>query len=137
MTYTKCIVMTAALMAAGPSFADGDIENGQKLFRNCKACHQVLNGDERLVRGGRAGPNLYGIIGRPAAALEDYSYSPGLNEARDAGLVWTLENFTGFVTNPNVFLPEVTGLDLNSKMPFALPEGAEDIAAYLASLSGE
>lgn len=118
------------------AMAEGDVQNGEKLYRNCKACHEVRIGTERLVRGGSAGPNLYGVIGRPAAGLEKYKYSPGLIEAREAGLVWTPQNFADFVANPNVFLEEATGLDIRSKMPYALAEGGIDIAAYLTSLSG-
>lgn len=135
--FMRTILVVTAILFSPPAIAEGNVENGEKLFRNCKACHLVAIGKKKIVRGGKAGPNLYGVIGRPAADLPKYRYSPGLIEAREAGLVWTEENFTGFVTNPNVFLPEQTGQDIASKMPFALPEGGADIAAYLKSLVEE
>ena len=127
----------ALISSTAPSFAEGDVQIGKGLFRNCKACHEVRDGTDIIIRGGKAGPNLFGVIGQLAAGAEKYSYSSGLVEAREAGLIWTPENFAGFVANPNVFLGEATGLDIRSKMPFAFAEGGEHIAAFLVSLQSE
>ena len=59
---------------------------GEKEFRKCKACHMIQSPEgEDIVKGGATGPNLYGIVGRPAAAQEGYKYSEALVALKDAG----------------------------------------------------
>ena len=54
---------------AAPALAEGDADAGEKVFRKCKACHQV-GADAQS----RTGPVLNGIVGAPAGAVEDFSY---------------------------------------------------------------
>ena len=71
---------TAALglaLAAGPAFADGhatgDAAAGKDVFKKCKACHSVVDaGGEVIVKGGRNGPNLYGLYQRVAGTEEAF-----------------------------------------------------------------
>lgn len=127
------------LAAAGSVQAEGagDPEVGNDLFRNCLGCHQLTSPDGDVIRkGGRAGPNLYGIVGQPAAAVDErYRFSAGLKALNESGLVWDEASLTAFITNPNVYLKETLGAGHRSKMPFALPKGAADIAAYLATFN--
>lgn len=123
---------TALFALAAPALAEGDAEAGEKEFRKCKACHAIVSDDgETIVRGGRTGPNLYGIIGRTAGSVEDFRYSDLLAEAGENGLVWDEENLAEYTKDPNAFL------DGRSKMTFKLRRGAEDVAAYLATFSSE
>ena len=47
-----------------PVFA-GDAAKGESEFKKCKARHAVISpyGTE-IVKGGKTGPNLFGVIGR-------------------------------------------------------------------------
>lgn len=134
----KYLMFAAASLAfAAPAVAEGDVAAGEKDFKKCMACHMIANGDEVIVKGGKTGPNLYGIVGRPAASVEDFKYGSSIMEAGEGGLVWDEENLVTYLADPKAFLIEVTGdSGAKSKMTFRLKEG-EDVAAYLASLSPE
>ncbi len=113
-----------------------DAAAGEELFRSCKACHSINNGDEVIVRGGRSGPNLFGVIGRQAGSYDGFRFGNDLVAAGEAGLVWTEESLAEFVANPTGYLR--TYLDdggARSKMSYKLRSGGLDMAAYLASLS--
>ena len=115
----------------------GDATVGEKEFRKCKACHMIQSpAGEDIVKGGATGPNLYGIVGRPAASQEDYKYSEALVALKDAGEVWTVEDLAAYVTDPNKYVQEKTGdSSARTKMTFKLNKNQADIAAYLASAS--
>ncbi|KEJ88133.1 c-type cytochrome [Sulfitobacter donghicola] len=132
-----------ALLAA-PAFADGhasgDAEAGKKVFNKCKSCHTIADAEgNTIVKGGRTGPNLYGILGR-AAGSADFKFGKSIVKAGEEGLVWNEETFTGYVTDPKKFLKEVTGDDrAKSKMSFKLKKEAEmaNVWAYLVSVGPE
>ena len=130
------LTATATLLAfAAPTFAEGDAAKGEKEFRKCKACHMITdeNGDS-IVRGGRTGPNLYGVIGRVAGSVEDFRYGKGLQDAAEAGFVWTTEAVAEYVADPKAWL-DAQGYNTQAKMSFKLRKGGEDVAAYLATFS--
>ena len=127
-------VTLAAVAFAAPSYA-GDAEAGAKLFTKCKACHSIIADDgTAIVKGGKVGPNLYGIVGRPAASEEGFKYGDGIMAAAAAGLVWDEALITEYVVDPTKFIDSHGGTGA-SKMTFKLPKGGEDVAAYLASLN--
>lgn len=130
------VVISTAFSTA--VFAEGDAAAGESGFNRCKACHAIANGDDVIVRGGRTGPNLYAIIGRTAGTQDGFRYGDAVVAAGAAGLVWTEETLTEYVTDPTAFLR--TFLDdsgVRSRMTFKLRRGGEDVAAYLASLVAE
>ena len=119
-------VISAACLAIVPltCFADGDPDAGEKVFRKCKACHAVGEGAENKV-----GPMLNGIVGRQAATVPDFGYSPTLVELSEGGLVWTPEELDLFLTKPRDYAKGI-------KMTFAGLRKEEDrvnIIAYLAT----
>ncbi len=126
---------TAAMITlAVPAFAEGDIAKGEKTFKKCKACHMIATPDgETIVKGGRTGPNLYGVVGR-AAASTDFKYSKAMKAVGEGGLVWDEEQLMMFVANPRGYLKEM-GTDGKTKMTFKLSKGGPDVAAYLATFS--
>lgn len=135
--HMRPLLISAVLLLAAPAFADGDAAKGEKTFGKCKACHAIVNGDQVIQKGGKTGPNLFGIVGRPAAAEEGFSYGPGIKEAAEKGLVWTEDEIAEYVVDPTKFLEKFTGDGkARSKMTFKLPKGGDDVAAYLASLNG-
>jgi cytochrome c len=128
---------TLGLLAAAPAAQAGDAAAGEKTFAKCKACHMIEGGGETIVRGGRTGPNLYGIIGRQAGTVEDFRYGDSLVEAGEKGLVWDEENLAEYVADPRKFLSEYLGGNARSNMSYKLRDGGDDVAAYLAQFGGE
>lgn len=117
----------------------GDVANGEKEFRKCRACHMIQDDSGTdIVKGGAVGPNLWNIVGSRPAAQEGYSYSDGLVAAAEANpdLVWTAEELTTYVTDPTAWVQEKSGDDsARSKMTFKLNRNQADLVAYLASVS--
>ncbi len=95
MRYTRPMITwlaAATLLAASGDLAAGDVAKGKKLAQKCKACHTLNKGEKN-----RLGPNLFGIIGKPAAAVKGYKYSKAL---KASGLVWDEATFSDFVAKP-------------------------------------
>ena len=119
----KYVLLTLALtVIAAPAFAAGDAEAGGKLFtKTCGGCHSIGEG----ARGG-FGPELNGIIGRPAGTTQDYQYSEAM---KNSGVVWTREKLADYIENPKSV---VSG----TRMIFwgiSDQEKIENILAYLAT----
>lgn len=127
------LTATATIFAfAIPAIAEGDPEKGEKVFNKCKACHMVQSDDgENIVKGGRTGPNLYGVVGRTAGAVEEFKYGAGLKDAMEAGMVWSEDELIAYVTDPKAWLAD-KGYEPKSKMTFKLKKDAEHVAAFLA-----
>jgi cytochrome c len=128
-------ILAASLALAAPAFAEGDAAKGEKEFRKCKACHMIVADDgTEIVKGGKTGPNLYGVIGR-AAGSTDFKYSDVMKEAGQTGLVWDETELVAYLADPTKYLEERSGDAAGkSKMTFKLAKGGEDVAAYLASV---
>ena len=123
---------------AAPVLADGgDAEKGEKTFNKCKSCHAITtDSGEDIVKGGKTGPNLYGLPGRTAGTYDDFRYGDSIVAAGEAGLVWDEENFDKYVVDPRAFLREyLDDSSAKTKMTFKLKKGAEDVWAYLESVS--
>ncbi len=133
----KKVIATALLgLLAAPVYAEGDAANGEKGFKKCKSCHTIVSDSgEVILKGGKTGPNLYGVAGRAAGSTEGFKYSADMVAAGEGGLVWDEESFIAFTMSPKDFLKEVTGNDkAKSKMTFKLKKGGEDIYAFLVSV---
>lgn len=125
----------AAVALSAPAFAAGDAAKGESDFKKCKACHAIVADDgTEIVKGGKTGPNLYGVIGRVVAAA-DFRYGDSILAVGATGAVWTEESLAAYVADPKGWLVEQTGdKGAKSKMSFKLTKGGEDMAAYLASV---
>ena len=99
-----------------------DAENGQDLFRQCRACHQIGAGAKNLV-----GPDLNGIVGRKGGTVEGFSYSEANKKAGAGGLVWTEANLEKYLENPQTFMP-------GTKMAYAGMKDKVDRADLIAYL---
>ena len=130
------LAVPAVLSLALPALAAGDPAKGEADFKKCKACHAIVADDgTEIVKGGKTGPNLYGVVGR-AAGSTDFAYSDGMKAAGAAGVVWDEPQLLAYLADPTAFLKDKTGdASAKSKMAFKLSKGAEDIAAYLASVA--
>ena len=134
----KKIVATALMgLLATPLMAEGDAAKGKKGFNKCKSCHTVASPEgEVIVKGGKTGPNLYGVAGRAAGTAEGFKYGKDLVAAGEGGLMWDEASFVNFTMDPKAFLKEATGNSkAKSKMTFRLKKGGEDIYAFLASVA--
>jgi cytochrome c len=132
---TLTLIATLSLLAA-PAFAEGDAAKGADAFKRCKACHSIVAPDGTAVqKGGKTGPNLYGVIGRPVASVADFKYGDSIKAAGAKGLVWDEAMLAAYVTDPTAWLKEQTGDSAAvAKMTFKMSTGGEDVAAYLASV---
>ncbi len=133
---SKIAAVLATIALGLPAHADGDAEKGEKEFKKCKSCHAIESPDETIVKGGRTGPNLYGIAGQVAGSVEDFRYSDLLVAANEQGIEWTEENFVGYVQDPTAWLQEATGDSGRGKMTYKVrkEDDAKDLFAYLSSL---
>jgi len=134
----KYLAATAALFALTlPAFAEGDVAAGEKTYKKCKSCHAITDAEgEKIVKGGKSGPNLYGVIGRAAGSVEDFKYSKSIIAAGEAGLVWDEALLAEYAQDPKAFLAaQLDDPKAKSKMTYKLKKGGEDVAAYLATFS--
>ena len=115
----RSIILGAAFALAGVSAQAQDITAGERVFGQCRACHQV----GETARNG-IGPQLNGLFGRKAGGVEGYAYSPA-NKASD--LTWDEANFRSYIKDPRGQMP-------GTKMVYAgLKEESRitDLIAYL------
>ncbi len=112
------VVLAAALFAIGLAQAQ-DVASGEKVFLQCKACHQV---GETAKNG--VGPVLNGLLGRKSGTIEGFSYSPA---NKNSGITWDEATFREYIKDPKAKIP-------GTKMVFPGlkdPKQIEDILAYL------
>ena len=130
----KRLIVTACLLAA-PAVA-GDAALGEADFKKCKACHAIIGADgTEIVKGGKTGPNLWGVIGRQIGSYPDFKYGDSIVAAGADGAVWDEAAVAAYLVDPGKWLAEKTGdAKAKSKMTFKLAKGNEDMAAYLATL---
>ena len=135
----RILATAIACLLALPAYAEGSAKAGKKTFNKCKSCHQITDpAGEVIVKGGKTGPNLYDIANRTAGTVEGFKYGDSIVTAGENGLVWNEENFVAYAQNPKSFLKDYLGeTSAKSKMTFKLKKGAEDIYAYIVSVSEE
>jgi len=100
----------------------GDAIRGREVFNQCMVCHS-----ERATDVPNPGPDLRGIVGRPAGSVPGYRYSRALRNARRS---WTDFTLDAFIADPQAALPGNT-------MPFpGIADETErrDLIAYLKTL---
>ncbi len=106
--------------------AEPDVEKGKKVFRKCKACHEVEKEKNKV------GPHLINLYGRKAGALEGYKFSKAMKaKGADEGLVWNDETLTAYLTKPKAYVK-------GTKMAFPGLKKEKDrvnILAYLKTFS--
>lgn len=89
-------------------------------FNACKACHTVNKGGRNGI-----GPNLNGVVGRLAASVAGFNYSPAMKASK---LRWDAKTLDEYLAGPTKKVP-------GTRMPIATPDAAKRAAiiAYLTS----
>ena len=99
------------------------LKAGEKVFKKCKACHQVGDGAKN-----KSGPHLNGLYGRAAGQVDGFKYSKAM---KDSGIIWDEASLSEFLTKPKAYLK-------GTKMSFSGLKKEADraaIAAYLSSFA--
>ncbi|WP_299304767.1 c-type cytochrome [uncultured Litoreibacter sp.] len=144
MKFLSIATLGLSLIAA-PAFADGhasgDAAEGEKVFKKCKSCHMIVADDETVIqKGGKTGPNLYGVYQRVPGSMEGFKYGNSIKSIAENDVMpdgWNEEQFVSYVADPKAWLKEI--LDdskAKSKMSFKLKdaEDAANVWAYLVSV---
>lgn len=121
----KCVASMAALIATVGAvcvaFSPGAAQTAPPpAFAACKACHTVEKGGRNGI-----GPNLNGIVGKPAATTPGFAYSTALKASK---LTWDEATLSAFLAAPSKKVP-------GTKMPIGTPDAAKR-AAIIAYLKG-
>jgi cytochrome c len=115
------VAASVALLALAPRPASAaDAERGKTLYAACAACHSE--------KPDALGPDLKGVVGRKAAARDDFRYSAPM---RRANLTWDEANLKAYILDPQATVK-------GNRMPFGgIREGrdVDDIVAYLKTLN--
>ena len=93
---------------------------GANVFKKCAACRSPDKGGPN-----KTGPDLFGIVGRPKAAHEGFSYSEAM---KAKGGNRDLTDLAHFLHKPSAFVPK-------TKMSFGGISDNTDLANLLAYLS--
>jgi cytochrome c len=109
-----------ALAASAVAYASltGDAAKGEKVFGQCRTCHVVQEGVNRV------GPSLWGVVGRKAGSIEGFKYSPA---NKNSGFVWTEAQLFTYLEAPQKVLK-------GTYMAFGglkKPQDRADVIAYL------
>jgi cytochrome c len=99
-------------------YATADAAAGERLWRQCQACHALEPGQNGV------GPYLHGVVGRAKAAAEGFNFSDAL---AGMGGEWTPENLSGFLENPRGYAP-------GTAMAYSGMRDVEDRANLIAYL---
>ncbi len=96
---TPCAhIVFVALATALPLVPAGALETGAKLYKkHCKVCHTLGKGEPA-----RQGPNLWGVVGRPAGSVLGFKYSKAI---KAADITWTREHLDAWLTDPKALIP--------------------------------
>ena len=135
MTKFTLLAAFGALMLATPVLA-ADPAAGEAEIKKCKACHSLVATDgTEVVKGGKTGPNLGGLMGRAVGSVADYKYGESILAVGAAGKGWDEASVAAYVADPVAWLAaNGAGEGAKSKMSFKLAEGGAELAAFLATV---
>jgi cytochrome c len=115
MSRAMILAIAAVTAYSLPSFAAGDAEHGERVYRQCMACHTL---DKNAI-----GPKHRDVFGRKAGSVADFDYSAAL---KGSNIVWDEATLDAWLANPQGFVP-------GSKMFFSVGnvQDRADVIAYL------
>ncbi|MGY6549849.1 MAG: c-type cytochrome [Roseinatronobacter sp.] len=137
MSFSR-VTMMAPAFALVAGLGLGNAQASESRWRDCRTCHAIEAPDGQVIeRGGRSGPNLYGIANRPIASDRGFRFfSDDLRAAGQTGARWTADNFVAYLADPDQFLRSVTGNpDASSGMHVQLRTGGRELFDWLQQQS--
>ncbi|MEL6435594.1 MAG: cytochrome c family protein [Pseudomonadota bacterium] len=115
------------LAPIAPLLASADASAGESVFRQCSACHNVADG-----AGNKAGPNLWGVIGRQPGVHDGFKYSSAMVAYGEANAEWDFEAMNRFLTAPKDY---IDGTSMGYR-GLRKEEDRANLIAYLNAQSG-
>ena len=115
---TAVLLLALASLPASFVYA-ADATKGAQIFKKCAVCHAI--GPNATTK---VGPELNGIVGRPAGSIADYPYSDAM---RNAGLTWDEATLRTYIHNPKAVVK-------GTKMAFPGIKGDSDVDDLIAYL---
>ena len=106
------------------ALADPDVMKGEEIFsQRCVKCHSVTEEKNGY------GPYLVGIVGRPVATAEGFTYSRAMWAFGKTGAVWNEPTLDAFFKKPSGL---VEGTNMMTPPVYKITERA-DLIAFLKS----
>ena len=102
--------------------AMGDMAHGEKVFKKCSACHMIAADGKNKI-----GPNLWGVIGRTAGAIDNYNYSKAMKAYAKN---WTFEEMNSYLIKPQAYIK-------GTKMAFAGLRKEKDRASVILYMNSK
>jgi cytochrome c len=99
--FVPLVALLALAPVAGAKAQAGDAEAGRRVFNQCMACHTIQQGGPN-----RVGPNLHGVVGRKAGAVDGFRYSANMKQLAEGGLTWNDETLRRYLANPKQVVPQ-------------------------------
>ena len=89
-----------AAVPVGQLLASADATAGAAVFKKCQSCHSIEKGGPNKV-----GPDLWGLVNRPVATHEGFSYSAGMKDFSKGGQeTWTFDHLNHFLSGPKAYV---------------------------------
>ena len=112
MGISRTVSLALGLLCALPAAA-ADVDAGRERYvERCGRCHGMI--EEKSARGPGGflqpvvmlplGPNLTGVIGRPAGQVPGYRYSDAFR-AKAPGIVWDAKTLDVWLTDSRAMIP--------------------------------
>ncbi|MCX8506984.1 MAG: cytochrome c family protein [Alphaproteobacteria bacterium] len=115
------MIIALGLMALNSTaFAAGDAGLGEKLYTKCAICHS------NKAEVNKIGPSLFGIVGRAAATVPNYTYSQAMKDW-SKGKKWDVKQMDAWIANPRKLVAA-------TKMSYVGMNDATDRANLIAYL---
>lgn len=120
----KCVSSLALVLFASTislSCAQEMSPEKRQFVNACGVCHAAEPG-----AAPRQGPNMFGIVGRPAGTVEGFKYTDAL---KSSGFVWDEPTLDKWITDAKAMLPSTTMLYRQIN-----PERRQLVIEYLKTL---
>ncbi len=116
MSAAQYVLLGVLLAAAAAARAAPEALPSEQIYARCVACHALAYD--------RVGPRHCGLLGRRAASVPGFAYSPAM---KNSGLTWDEKTLNRFLAQPLKVVPGTT----MTYDGIADPKERSDLIAYL------